>query len=335
MKKIILFFATFLLVAVYQGKTTQLYAADCGQKPKITIAEMTWASASMYAYLVKQILNEGYGCKSSIVPADTVAAGASMLAKQSPSIAPEFWTSSQPKISDEIKKPNGRVFKANDSFTKGGVEGIWVPDYVYNEMGIQSVTDLEKNWKLFTEPASPKKGRFYGCPPGWGCEITSTNLFHALNLGDTYKYFSPGSGAALKASIAKRVLAKQPVVSYYWDPTDVTGRYNLVKLASPAYDSKKWECITNTECSNPQVSDYPAAEVLIVVVATLKKTAPDAVEFLGNMSIPNPIAAAILGWADETKATGEEAAVKFLNENQDIWVSWVPTDVANRVKESL
>lgn len=327
--------AILAILFTYNGKNHNLYAADCGENPKITIAEMTWASASMYANVVKIILNDGYGCKTILTPTDTVGAAGSMIAKQSPSIVPEFWTSGQPAILKELAKSNGKVFKAGLSFTKGGVEGIWVPDYVYNNQGVQSVTDIKKNWKLFTEITSKKKGRFYGCPPGWGCEITSTNLFHALELGDKFEYFSPGSGAALKASIAKRVNSKKPVVGYYWDPTDVTGRYNLIKLKSPAYDANKWECISDKECENPKVSDYPVAEVLVVAISSLKKTAPDIIPFLTKMNIPNADISAILGWADETKSSGEESAEKFLKEKESVWVAWVPSDVAKRVKASL
>ena len=335
-KKIMLFSTAFLLIFAVplSQKSSELKAANCADA-KITIAEMTWASASMYAYLLQKIINDGYDCKSTIVPSDTASAGASMLSKGTPTIAPELWTSSQQAILDEIKKPNGRVFKANDSFTNGGVEGFWVPDYIYNEKGIQSINDLTTNWKLFTEPTSPKKGRFYGCPPGWGCEITSTNLFNALNLGEKYEYFSPGSGAALKASIAKRVNAKKPVVGYYWDPTDVTGRYNLKKLSSPAYNADKWKCISDKNCENPQVSDYPAAEVLLIGVSRLKKDAPKVTKFLFNVSIPNAEIAAILGWADETKSTGKEAAVKFLKENEKTWQAWVPKNIVNKIKSSL
>lgn len=334
-KKIMLFATLFLVVAMFQSKNNALYAADCGKNPKISIAEMTWASASMYAHLVKIILNDGYGCKSRLVPGDTVSVGASILAKGSPSIAPELWASSLPKILEETKKPNGKIFTASESFVSGGVEGLWVPDYVYNDMGVKSVYDLAKNWKLFTEPASPKKGRFYGCPPGWVCEITTTNLFKALGLEDTFDLFSPGSGGALKASLAKRVNAKQPVVGWYWDPTAVIGRYNLVKLDTNPYNVKDWNCISDPECDDPKVVDFPSAPVLVVAVSSLKKNAPDVVGFLRNLSIPNIEVAAILGWADKSKSTGEESAIKFLQDKQDIWREWVPEDVAMRIVKSL
>jgi glycine betaine/proline transport system substrate-binding protein len=37
----------------------------------------------------------------------------------------------------------------------------------------------------------------------------------------------------------------------------------------------------------------------------------------------------------ENDATPDDAAVWFLQEHEDVWTNWVPTDVAERVKESL
>ena len=47
----------------------------CG---KLTIAEMTWASAAVAAHMEKIILQKAYGCEVELVPGDTVPTSTSM-----------------------------------------------------------------------------------------------------------------------------------------------------------------------------------------------------------------------------------------------------------------
>src|SRR3546814_13836609 len=88
---------------------------------------------------------------------------------------------------------------------------------------------------LFRSEAS--KGRFYGCPAGWVCEVVSTNLFHALKLDDTYTLYSPGTGAAQKAALMSAYKLQQNVVFYYWSTNPLVGALALIKLELPPYDA--------------------------------------------------------------------------------------------------
>ncbi|MEZ5649846.1 MAG: ABC transporter substrate-binding protein [Burkholderiaceae bacterium] len=311
-------------------------AAECGTKDKITIAEMTWLSAAVLAHTTKRILDEGYGCNVELVPGDTVPTATSMLAKNEPMIAPELWLSTAEAIWKKMEK-KGNVFKASDIFTEGGKEGWWVPDYFAKEHPeVKSVSDLKDHPELFTEAASDGKGRLYGCPPGWGCEIITNNLYKALNLDDHgWELFSPGSGANLKASIARKVTRKQPLVAYYWGPTAVIGKYNLVRLDMPKYDAEKFQCLTDKDCENPQVSEWKPGEVAVAVVTSLKDKAPEPIEYLSKMSVPNKVVNSVLAWADDQSASPEEAATYFLKNHEDVWTKWVPADVAKKVKASL
>jgi glycine betaine/proline transport system substrate-binding protein len=311
-------------------------AAECGTDEKITIAEMTWLSAAVLAHATRKVLNEGYGCNAELVPGDTVPTATSMLSKNEPMIAPELWLSTAEAIWKKMED-KGNVFKASDIFTEGGKEGWWVPDYFAEaHPEVKSVTDLKDHAELFTEVASDGKGRLYGCPPGWGCEIITNNLFEALNLEDhNWELFSPGSGANLKASIARKVTRKQPLVAYYWGPTAVIGKYNLVRLEMPEYDAEKFQCLTDKDCANPQVSEWKPGEVAVAVVTELKEKAPNVVDFLSNMSVPNKVINSVLAWADDESASPEEAANYFFKNHEDVWTAWVPADVAEKVKASL
>ncbi|MGX1305820.1 glycine betaine/proline transport system substrate-binding protein [Amorphus suaedae] len=310
-------------------------ATECGTKDTISIANMTWLSASVIATVTKDILADGYGCNAELVPGDTVPTATSMLTKSEPDIAPEMWVSTAEAIWDKaIAK--GNVYKAGDIFGSGGIEGWWIPDYVAEEHPeIKSVTDLKANWKVFTEPSSPDKGRLYGCPPGWGCEIITNNLFKALELDETFELFSPGSGANLKASIARKVTRKEPIVGYYWGPTAVIGRYGLVRLDMPEFDADKFTCLTDMNCADPQVTGWQKGEVAVAATTALRDKAKPVAEFLSKMQIPNDVVNEVLAWGDEQSASAEDTADYFLKNHEDVWTAWVPDDVAEAVKASL
>lgn len=308
---------------------------SCGTDEPISVVEMTWLSAGTLAYVTETILAEGYGCNVEIVPGDTVPTATSMLTKSEPDIAPELWITTAQSIWNQIQE-KGNVYKASEIFTEGGVEGWWIPDYVAEQNpDLKSISDLKDNWELFAERTSPDEGRFYGCPPGWACEITTTNLFEALNLGENYELFSPGSGANLKASIARKVTRQEPVVAYYWGPTAVIGRYNLVKLDMPAYDAEAFECLTDSECQDPQPTAFKPAEVAVAVVESMKERAPNVTAMLEKMQVPNDVMNDVLAWGDENSASPEATAEYFLENYEDVWTDWVPDAVAEKVRQSI
>jgi len=311
-------------------------AASCGTDETVSIAEMTWLSAGTLAYVTEAILKDGYGCNAEVVPGDTVPTATTMLTKNDPQIAPELWVSTAQSIWDKIEE-KGNVYAASDVFGNGGVEGWWIPDYVAKaHPDLKSVTDLPKFAKVFGTIEDPDVGRFYGCPPGWGCEIITNNLFKALDLENKgYELFSPGSGANLKASIARAVAREKPWVGYYWSPTAVIGKYNLVRLDMPAFDADKFACLTDTNCANPQLTGWKKGTVVVAVTKEFAEKAPEPAKFLEKMQVPNAAMNAVLAWGDDKSASPEETAEYFLKNHADIWSSWVPADVAEKVKAAL
>jgi glycine betaine/proline transport system substrate-binding protein len=327
------------VLAAASFHSTPARAADCGDAERVTISEFSWLSASLEAHVVQRILAEGYGCNAVLQPGDTVPTATSMLQKSEPDIAPELWVSNMSEIWGKIQE-KGNVYKANDIFADGGKEGLWIPRYVAEaNPGLKTIHDLPDYVDLFTEPGTGGKGRIYGCPPGWACEIIISNLYKAMDYdekGFESEVFSPGSGANLKATIARKAAREQPVVSYYWAPTAVVGRYDLVRLEIPeGHRGQRWDCLTNRNCENPEVSDWPTGEVAVAVTTELREKAPDVARMLERMQYPNAVINGLLGWADERSEEPEAAAERFLKMHEDVWTQWVPAEVAEKVKASL
>lgn len=328
MKKILISTAGALLAC-------SSYAADCG---KVTIAEMNWNSASLMANVDRFILEHGYDCDAELVPGDTMPTGASMIEKEEPDIAPEFWTNSMKAALDRGVE-EGRLKIASKSLSDGGEEGFWVPKYVVEEYPeLATIEGVLKHADMFTHPEDPAKSGFYGCPAGWNCQITARNLFNALEMGDAgFELIDPGSGAGLSGSIARAYERQEPWIGYYWAPTAILGKYEMVKVdfGTGVDETQFRECITSESCLNPEATMYPPSPVYTMTTAKFAERAPEVFDYMQTRSFTNQQMNGLLAWMEENQADGQYAAENFMFEHEDIWSAWVSADVKEKIIAAL
>jgi glycine betaine/proline transport system substrate-binding protein len=309
--------------------------AQCGT---VTIAEMTWNSAAVTAQVDRFILEHGYGCDAQLVPGDTVPTGTSMTERGEPDVAPELWTNSFTGAID-LGVTENRLRIANSSLPEGGQEGFWVPKFMVDRNPeLATIEGIIANADLFTHPEDRNKNGFWGCPSGWACQISSGNLFTALGLeGVNFEYVDPGSGATLASSIARAFERDEPWFGYYWAPTDIVGKFDmvLVDFGSGVDEQHFLDCISQEVCENPQVTMYPVSPIKTVVVEDFAARAPGAFDYLNSRSFTNKQMGALLAWMADNQAEPEFGMEFFLTERDDIWTNWVPSDVADKVRSAL
>ena len=143
-----------------------------------------------------------------------------MLARGTPAVAPELWTSSIEKQWSEALEA-GKVVDLADAITDGTLEGWFIPRYVQEaHPELKTVADVVAHPEFFPDPEDPSKGRLYSCPPGWACEISTSALFEAYDMEEAgWTLFSPGSGGALDASIARANLHHDAKRGQAYPPT--------------------------------------------------------------------------------------------------------------------
>ena len=300
-------------------------ASECG---KVQVAEMTWTSAAVLAYFDALVLKEAFGCDTEVVPGDTMPTSTSMAEKQQPDVASELWTNGLGAFWGEALDRG--VVKTGGLSMSGGGEGFWVPKSVVDaNPELATIDGILANPQLFPHPEGIDKGAFYGCPAGWNCQITTTNLFDAYGFADAgFEYVDPGSGAALGASAAGAHDKGEGWVGYYWGPTALLGTRDFVRVSVGAENEQtadNWACITDASYpGNCEKSYYANAVIEVAYTSEFEARAPKAVmNYLNNRTFSDKDVGIILDVVATEAYSPEEAAEYIVLERQDLWKSKV------------
>ena len=318
------------------------FAATVNAGPKITIAEMNWASAEFMANVDKVILEKGFGFEVELIAGATMPTFTSMNEKGEPDVAPEQWMNS---IAIPYKKAQaeGRLHIGNKGPITGIGEGWWItPATAKKHPELKTVLDILEHPEFFPYAEDKSKGAFYGCPAGWGCQLNNANLFRAFKMKEKgWVLVDPGSGAGMDGAIAKASERDENWFGYYWAPTAITGKYNLVKIpfGIPFAGKENWDnCIAKPEqeCADPKPSAWTTSEVNTVVTDNFKKTGgPEAMTYLSKRVYPLAVINSMLVYMNDNQAGGADAAIEFFKKYENIWTKWVSASVAAKVKAGI
>lgn len=308
---------------------------SCG---RVSIAEMNWASAGVLAQLDKIILESGYDCRVDLVTGDTMPTFASMNEKSEPDMAPEFWANAV-RTQLDAAVAEGRLIVAAQSLSDGGVEGWWIPKYLADaHPDIDTVQEALEHPELFPAPEDATLGAVFNCPSGWNCQISTENLFRALQAETKgFALVDTGSAAGLDGSIANAFARQEGWLGYYWAPTAILGKYEMVRLSfGVPHDKAEWDaCNAVPDCAAPKVNSYPVSEVFSVVTKGFAEKAAVAMSYVQGRSWSNETVGKLLAWMDENQATNAETAAHFLQTMPEVWRPWLPADVADKVAAAL
>ncbi|MDD7909375.1 ABC transporter substrate-binding protein [Pseudovibrio exalbescens] len=315
--------------------------AQCEIDRPVVFAGLDWDSNAFHTSLASYIMEHGYGCETDVIPGSTIPL-LNGMARGDVDVTMEIWPDN---VTEALQKgqENGDFVDLGINFPDA-LQAWFVPKYLVEgddapAKGLKSVQDLPKFKDVFEDPEEPGKGRFYNCIAGWGCEVINTKKLNAYGLTEDFVNFRPGTGAALSAAIEANVKRKQPILFYYWGPTWVLGKVidDLVILEEPAFDQEIWDQLSE-ETDPTKVKEavaYPLSKVHVYANSEFAEQAPQLVEFLTNYETTNAIVSKALAYMQDTGGTTDDAAIEFLKTNRDIWVPWVPEEVAARVEAAL
>lgn len=322
----------FVLLAVVFGGPVNACEID---RP-IVFAGMDWQSNAFHTAVAQKILEAGYGCETDVIPGTTIPL-LQGVAQGDIDVVMEVWKDNVTEVWSRALRRN-QVVELGVNFPDA-VQGWYVPRYLVDgpdaeAPGLKAVSDLPDYKDLFRDPEEPSKGRFYNCIAGWNCEVINSAKLKAYGLDEHFTNFRPGTGAALAAAIASAYIRQQPIVTYYWEPTWVLGKYDMVMLEEPEYDSEVFDTLANA--SDPAAATaYPVVEVVVGANRRFAEKAPDLIAFLGRYQTDAALVSEALAFMEDTGGTAEDAAVDFLKDQTALWTSWVDETVADNVNAGL
>jgi glycine betaine/proline transport system substrate-binding protein len=321
----------FVLVAVMA-----VPAAACDVDRPVVFAGMDWQSNAFHTAVAQKILETGYGCETDVLPGTTIPL-LQGVAQGDIDVVMEVWKDNVTEVWNRALRRN-QVVELGTNFPDA-IQGWYVPRYLVEgegakAPGLKAVSDLPDYKALFTDPEEPQKGRFYNCIAGWNCEVINSAKLKAYGLEAHFTNFRPGTGAALAAAIVSAFIRKRPIVTYYWGPTWVLGKYDMVMLHEPAYDAEVFAALASTE--DPLAATaYPIVEVVIGANRRFAEAAPTVVAFLKRYKTDAALVSEALAFMEDTGGDAADAADHFLQTRLDLWTHWVDEPTAVKVRASL
>lgn len=329
-RKHLMILAVICLAAVFLAGCAG--SDNAQQKVTLRFTDAGWDSVKFHNAVAMFIVQHGMG-----YPVQEIS-GTSTLTHQALKtgdidINMEVWTDNLPTYKEDVATGTIRELSLNFG---DNAQGLYVPRYVIEgdakrgiepmAPGLKTVEDLKAYKDVFADPEVAGKGRIYGAIPGWEVDKILYKKYTAYGLDKDFTYFRPGSDAALAAAFTSAYEKGEPIVGYYWEPTWLTGKYELVRLQDTPYDAATF---------NDGKGDFPSVPVMVCAAKNIAEQAPDVAEFLGKYQTSSDITAKALAYMADNKASYEDTAKWFLKTNESLWTKWVTAEQAGKVKEAL
>lgn len=309
--------------------------ASCGKKEpvKAVFADAGWDSIQFHNAVLMYIAEKAYSIETEQISGSTPITWSALLDGEI-TVESETWTDNLATYDADIA--SGKIIELGINYADNA-QGLYVPRYVIEgdpERGIEpmapdlkTVEDLKNYPDVFADPDDASKGRILGAISGWDVNTIMHNKYEFYGLDEMYNYVDPGSDAALAASFAAAYDKGEAIVGYYWEPTWLTGKYDMVLLDDAPYVDDTTYKLGETAC--------PSVPLTVVVHKDFYAAAPEYCKFLSNYHTSSALTAEALLYLQENGASMEDTAKWFLKQHDELITQWLPADKAELVRAAL
>ena len=303
------------LVSLAMSSMDTANAAD-----PIRIPLHNWTSQLVGAEIVGRILQAG-GSEVEYVPADSGAVYEAMC-EGDVDLVHEVWEGAF-GVAFEKQVDKGCVIDAatHDAKTR---EEWWYPAYVEEVCpGLPDWSALNDCAELFATAETQPKGRFLGGPAEW----LKGDDERVEGLAMDFMVINAGSADALWAELAIAKEKNVPIVLFNWTPNFIEAMYDGKFVEFPPIDDEglcrtdpSWGINPNLthDCGNP-VGGY----LKIGVWEGFPAKNPGAYAITQKINFSNLDVAVMSKLVDVDKMEVEDAATKWMSDNEAKWKAWV------------
>ncbi|WP_408895707.1 ABC transporter substrate-binding protein [Nocardioides sp. R1-1] len=310
---------TLLLAACGGGtiddetKANESRAATTGECGEINMAVNPWVGYEASAYVVGRVASEQLGCKVTYknLKEDVSWQG---FGTGEVDVVIEDW--GHPDLEKKFFAEEGDG-SAMDGGPNGnvGIIGWYVPPWLAEEHpDILEWENLNKYAEQFATSESGGKGQFLGADPSY------VQFDEAIisNLDLDFKVVFSGSEAATITAFQQAEKNKEFLIGYFYEPQWLFAEIPLEKVALPPFEEGCQDDPAKVAC------DYPETELKKILSTSWVEEGGSGVELVQNFEWTNEDQNEVAKYISEDGMSAEEAADKWIADNQDKVDAWLP-----------
>ncbi|MFJ3921464.1 ABC transporter substrate-binding protein [Streptomyces sp. NPDC090022] len=282
-----------------------------GASGTVNLHTPSWVGAEVNTAVAAYLLEHELGYKVSTRQMDETPAWDAMSQGKIDAIL-EDW--GHPQEEKRYVEGNKSVVPAGELGVTGHI-GWFVPKYVADEHpDITDAKNLNKYADLLKTPESGSQGQFIKGDPSY---VSHDNAL-ITNLGLNYKPIEAGAEATHLAQLEQLYKNKKPFLTYWWTPQWMNATMDLVEVKLPPYEEGCDADKKAVACA------YPDVPLKKWMNAEFAKEDSEAARFLKNFRWTTEQQNLVAKYVAADKLTPEQAAEKWVKENETTWKAWMP-----------
>lgn len=286
-------------------------AAGGGNCGTVNIAINPWVGYEANAHVIGVLAKEELGCNVVYKDLKEEVAWQGMGTGEVDAVV-ENWGH------DDLKQKYIEQQKTAVSAGSTGIEGIigwYVPPWMAQQYpDITDWNNLNKYAELFRTSESGDKGQLLDGDPSY---VTNDEAL-VKNLNLNFKVVTGGSEAAPIQSFRQAEAQRTPLLAYFYEPQWLFNELKLVKVNLPPYTPGCDADPARIAC------DYPPYDLDKIVSKRLADGNGPAYQLIKNFSWTADDQNTVATMIAQDKMPAEDAAKKWIADNQDKWQAWLP-----------
>ena len=291
----------------------------------IVIGVPNWPSASATAHILELVIEENLGLDVELQNGTNPIVFEAMD-KGSMHVHPEVWLPNQENLHDTYVNERGTVVQNTNPVR--AEQGMCVPRYVAEEMGVTSIIDLTDPEKAALFDANDDgRGELWIGAPGWASTIIERVRARSYGYEETLDIEEYDETIAY-ANLDNAVEAGEPWIGFCYEPHYIFVVHDLVVLEEPPHDPDTWTIVQPTD--DPawlEVSEastaWNGASLHLHYAKSLESDYPEVAALFQNYNVEGAMLSE-MGYALVVEEVDPaDYAENWVAENQDLVIDWL------------